>query len=109
MKISQPIELNSILSFVKRFRHLLGEALEPVMIIVVMVEKGAVPFWAWPVIAAAVAYLLNPIDGMPDPVFLDDAAVLAGAISLLQSAISDEIRIEARKRTLIILEKMNLR
>lgn len=102
MRISQPIELSSVLSFVKRFRHLLGAAFEPVMIIVVMIERRAVPLWAWPVIAAAIAYLLNPLDAMPDPIFIDDAGVLAATIAILRSAITDEIRNEARRRVAAI-------
>lgn len=98
MKKTQSIELASVLSFVNRFSNLLGTALEPVMIIVVMIERRAVPFWAWPVIAAAIAYLLNPLDAMPDPIFLDDAGVLAGAIAILQPAITDDIRAEAHRR-----------
>ena len=98
MKIFQPIEIGSVLSFVKRFSHLLGATLEPIIIIVVMIERGAVPLWAWPIIVAAVAYLLNPLDVMPDPVFIDDAGVLAAAIAVLQPAITDDMRAEARRR-----------
>ena len=96
--MSQSIELGSVLRFVKRFSRLLGPIQEPIMIVVVMIERRAVPLWAWPVIAAAIAYLLNPLDAMPDPIFIDDAGVLAAAIAILRPAITEEIRAEARRR-----------
>lgn len=37
-------------------------------------------------VIAAVAYFICPMDAMPDPIFVDDAGVLAGVIAALGGA-----------------------
>lgn len=96
---------NNITNYAKRFSSILGDGLEQVMILVVLVEQGLVPWWGWPVLTAAIAYFLNPLDAMPDPIFLDDVGVLAAALATLQSAITEGVRKEARRRVRAILGK----
>ncbi len=92
------MKIQPILSFLGKFSSKLGGALEPAMTLILLIERKKVPLWAWPMIAAAFAYLLNPLDAMPDPIFLDDAGVLGAAILALQPFITDDIRNEASRR-----------
>ena len=62
-------------------------------------------------VAAALVYLLNPFDLMPDmlPVGLvDDIAVLGLVWKLIQGHISTEHRTEARRIVLELLGRLNL-
>lgn len=49
------------------------------------------PAWAKTVVVAALLYLLNPFDAMPDPLiwagYIDDLAVLMSAIAALSNVI----------------------
>jgi uncharacterized membrane protein YkvA (DUF1232 family) len=52
------------------------------------------------ILLAALAYLVLPLDGIPDMIpilgFTDDAAVIAAAISAVRGAITDEHRSDAQ-------------
>ena len=96
---------NNFTNYAKRFGFILGPALEQVLILIILVEHGRVPWWGWPVVTAALAYFINPFDALPDPIFVDDIGVLAGAIATLHTAITDDVRKEARRRVRAILGK----
>jgi len=76
----------------------LGAALEQVVILVVMIERGLIPWWAIPMVTAAIAYFICPLDALPDPIFVDDAGVLAGVIAALGGAVTAAVREEATRR-----------
>lgn len=76
----------------------LGAALEQVVILVVMIERGLIPWWAIPMVTAAIAYFICPLDALPDPIFVDDAGVLAGAIAALGGVVTAAVREEATRR-----------
>lgn len=99
------MDTNEVTKYTKRFASILGDGLEHVLILVILVERGQVPWWGWPVLTAAIAYFLNPLDALPDPIFLDDLGVLAAALATLQSAITEDVRQEARRRVRGILGK----
>jgi uncharacterized membrane protein YkvA (DUF1232 family) len=78
--------------------HLAKDTLENILILVVLIEWGRIPWWQWPVVVAALTYFLTPIDAMPDPIFVDDAGVLATAVAALSSNVTEDVRCEARRR-----------
>ena len=56
--------------------------------------EGKVPAWAKAVVIGALGYLISPLDAIPDFIpgvgFVDDLAVLAGAIATIASNIPQE-------------------
>jgi uncharacterized membrane protein YkvA (DUF1232 family) len=59
------------------------------------------PFWARNIIFGALAYLLAPIDSVPDltPIlgYTDDIGVLSFALVNIAAYVNDEVRLKARK------------
>ena len=92
------IDISTILKFLKRFSSSIGGGLESIMTLVILIEKGLVPWWAWPMVAGAFAYLISPLDALPDPIFIDDLGVIGGVLGILSCYITDDIREEARRR-----------
>jgi uncharacterized membrane protein YkvA (DUF1232 family) len=82
----------------KFFAHISREMLEVLFVLIVLIEWGRIPLWQWPMVAAALAYFISPIDAMPDPIFIDDAGVLAATVAALGALVTDDVRAEARAR-----------
>jgi uncharacterized membrane protein YkvA (DUF1232 family) len=59
------------------------------------------PLWAKTLIASAIAYLVSPMDAIPDVLvvvgYTDDAAVIAGTLALVGSTVTDEHRAQAEE------------
>jgi uncharacterized membrane protein YkvA (DUF1232 family) len=55
------------------------------------------PTWAKAASVAALVYFIVPLDLLPDPIFIDDAAVIAVAIKQLSTVVTDEHRSQARR------------
>jgi uncharacterized membrane protein YkvA (DUF1232 family) len=55
------------------------------------------PRWAKIIAAAALAYFVIPTDVLPDPIFGDDAGVVAAALVKLRDVMLDRHRDEARR------------
>jgi uncharacterized membrane protein YkvA (DUF1232 family) len=93
------MNISEILAYIGRWAAYLAEdTLEKVFILVVLIEWGRVPLWQWPLVVAAIAYFLMPLDAAPDPIFADDAGVLAATIAALGSNVTEDVREEARRR-----------
>ncbi len=87
------------------------ETLYQVVAMFLMMKDPLVAGTAKVEVAAALVYLLNPFDLMPDmlPVGLvDDIAVLGVVWKLVQRHITDEHREEARRIVLDLLGRLNL-
>ena len=98
------MNIEEILAYISRWvGHLAVDVLESVFILIVLIERGLIPWWHWPVVVAALVYFVSPIDAAPDPIFIDDAGVLATAIAALGSVVTDEVRREARLRAETLL------
>jgi len=98
------MNVEEILQYILKWgAEALGAALEQVLILVVMIEQGRIPWWGIPVVASALAYFIFPLDALPDPIFVDDAGVLAGAIAALGGAVTVAVRAEAERRVRKIL------
>ena len=70
----------------------LGRLVECIVLLWVLLSDPDVPTWAKVLIAGALAYLVCPIDAVPDFLpggFLDDAVTLAGALAKTSSLITD--------------------
>ena len=95
----------NILEHIGRFlAHISREMLEVLLILTVLIEWGRIPLWQWPMVIAALAYFISPIDAMPDPIFFDDAGVLAAAVAALGAVVTDDVRAEARARVERLLD-----
>ena len=57
------------------------------------------PLWVRVAAFAALAYFISPVDALPDPIYIDDAGVIAQACLLVSSYILDEHRRKARAWT----------
>lgn len=62
-------------------------------------KDPATPLWVKGMIAGALAYLINPVDAIPDVVpvagYTDDAGVLAGTMGAVMAWITDHHRNQA--------------
>lgn len=93
------MNIADIFAYIRRqAAHLAKDTLENILILVVLIEWGRIPLWQWPVVVAAITYFLMPLDAMPDPIFVDDAGVLATAVAALGSNVTEDVRREARRR-----------
>jgi uncharacterized membrane protein YkvA (DUF1232 family) len=54
------------------------------------------PFWVRLAAFAALAYFISPIDAMPDPIYIDDAGVIASAFKLVSAFVLEEHHRRAR-------------
>lgn len=79
----------------------LGRLVECVVLLWVLLADPDVPTWAKVLIAGALAYLVCPIDAVPDFLpggFVDDAVVLASAAAKTASLVTDRHRTLARRK-----------
>ncbi|MDX2177688.1 MAG: DUF1232 domain-containing protein [Candidatus Sumerlaeia bacterium] len=95
-------------SKVKKFGKMMGhEVLEKAFILYFVYVDPDTPVWAKIKIAAALAYLVSPVDAIPDfvPVvgFSDDLAVLAAAVGAVALHTKEIHKAMARERAESIL------
>ncbi len=84
-------------SILDKILQLIGRAGKEILLMALklyfsMIDKDT-PHWARGVILGALAYLISPLDAVPDFLpfgFVDDAGVLAGAITTVALHIKDE-------------------
>ena len=78
------------------------EVIEKALWLYYAAEKPSVPAAAKAVIYGALAYLILPVDAIPDalPVigFTDDLAILAAAVSSVAMYIDDSVKAQARAK-----------
>lgn len=56
------------------------------------------PLWAKGVIAGALGYFIFPLDLLPDPIFVDDAFVVAQAFVVVRMYVKEEHQAAARAK-----------
>lgn len=99
------MENQNILEHIGKFiAHISREMLEVLFVLIVLIKWGRIPLWHWPMVAGALAYFVSPLDAMPDPIFIDDAGVLAAAVAALGTVVTDDVRAEARARVERLLD-----
>ena len=80
----------SILAKLKDIKGL-KQLLQATLLLYVLLLDADCPAWAKAVVVAALLYLLNPLDAVPDPLiwagYIDDLSVLLSAIATLSNVI----------------------
>ena len=78
------------------------QATYTVLLLFYAFNRKDTPKWAKHIIFGAFAYLLTPLDAIPDltPLlgYTDDIGVLAYSLVIIAAYINDNVRIEARKK-----------
>lgn len=88
---------------VKNCARDIGKTLvEKALLLYYVMKDPDTPIWAKTAIIAALAYLICPLDTIPDvfPIigYSDDAAVIAAVIALVQAYLKEEHRRQARAK-----------
>jgi len=95
--------LDTIYDYVKRRVHTVGtKVLYTVLLLFYAYQRKDIPGWCRHIITGAIAYLLTPIDAVPDltPIlgYTDDFSVLAFALVNIAGHVNDDIRTKAKDR-----------
>jgi uncharacterized membrane protein YkvA (DUF1232 family) len=97
----QPEELDEG-AFGRKLRRVPGTIVEKALTLYVILTDGATPVWARALVLAAITYLINPFDAIPDALpgigLADDLAVLALALERLSRFVTPGV--EARVKEL---------
>jgi len=87
---------------VTRYARRMGRTvLRPAFILYYLWLKPTTPVWAKTIIAAALIYLVCPVDAIPDIIpggFVDDAGVLAGAVATLAAHVDETVTSQADRK-----------
>ena len=82
-----------------RFQTMGRGVLYNALVLFYVMKDPATPLWAKAIIAGALAYLINPVDAIPDVVpfagYTDDAGVLVTAMGSLMPWVTDHHRNQA--------------
>jgi len=85
------ISINKLMAKLKSIKGL-EELLEQAVLLYILLTDADVPKWVKAIVIAALLYLIDPVDAVPDVIpvagLLDDLAVIAAAIK----AVTDHIR-----------------
>ncbi len=92
----------SILVYIKSKASTLGQGLAYTVFLMYYAWKNPeTPAWAKRIIMGAVAYLLAPIDAIPDLTpfigFTDDLSILSISLMSIAYYVNDEVKINAKK------------
>ena len=92
----------SILQYIKTKANRLGQGLVyRVLLMYYAWQRPDTPTWAKRVIIGAVAYLLAPVDGIPDFTpfigFTDDISILSASLMAITYYVNDEVKLQAKK------------
>lgn len=78
------------------------EVIEKALILYYTLQDPDVPAWAKTVVVNALAYFINPVDTIPDPVpgvgYADDLVVLVTALAVIAVCVSPETRAAAKAK-----------
>lgn len=91
----------SIFNYLKAKANRLGQSLVyTVLLMFYAWKRPDTPAWAKRVILGAVAYLLAPIDSIPDLTpfigFTDDISILSASLLAIAYYVNDEVKIKAK-------------
>ena len=97
------MKISKILSFlVSRVKSMGTRLVYSVLLMVYAYKSEKTPTWARRIIQGSLAYLLSPIDSLPDitPVFgfTDDLGVISFGLVAIACYIDDDVRAKARAR-----------
>jgi len=95
--------LENIYDYVKGRLHKVGtKVLYTALLLFYAYQRKDIPGWCRHIITGAIAYLLTPIDAVPDltPIlgYTDDFSVLAFALVNIAGHVNEDIRTQAKDR-----------
>lgn len=95
------MQAKSILQYIKAKANRLGQSLVySVLLMYYAWKRPDTPAWAKRVIVGAVAYLLAPIDSIPDLTpfigFTDDISILSASLLAIAYYVNDEVKLKAK-------------
>ncbi|MBL0098858.1 MAG: DUF1232 domain-containing protein [Saprospiraceae bacterium] len=108
------MKLMQIFSFLgKRIKSLGTRLVYTVLLMVYAYHSEKTPKWAKRIILGSIAYLLSPLDSIPDltPVFgfTDDLGVLSFGLVAIACYIDEEVRAKARAKLLQFYRQPDLK
>lgn len=106
------MKISRILSFLQKRVKVLGVRLVySVLLMKYAYQSDRTPKWAKRIILGAIAYLLSPIDSIPDltPVlgFTDDLGIISFALVSIACYIDSEIRLKAKEKLHHLIKDVN--
>ena len=95
------MKLYTIISYIGDKAKAVGEkTIYSILLMYHAYKRKETPFWARNIIMASVAYLLSPIDTIPDLTpflgFTDDLGVIMFGLVSISCFINDEVRVQAK-------------
>lgn len=102
--------LNAILKYTKKYLAVIGtKGLYMVLLLYYAYNQSNTPTWAKRTIIGAIAYVLSPIDAIPDLTpfigMTDDMGVLALSIVTIAYYINDEVKLKSKTKLNQIMKK----
>lgn len=95
-----------LIDYLKKFWHKIGLPLVyRALLLFFVLQDPRVPAKAKAIIIGALAYLISPMDGVPDCLpggFVDDAALIAGALVTISCYIDEGIKQRAKDTMTLI-------
>lgn len=90
----------------RRIKNIAGKAgkkiVYPALLLFFACQREDTPQWAKKIMLGALAYLILPLDGIPDflPVigFTDDIGIIAASLATVAFYINDQVKAEAREK-----------
>ena len=79
------------------FAALGREAAVQLMTLWFFTRDPTVAWWDKLIAVGALSYFVTPVDAMPDPIFIDDVAVVAMALERLNMVVTDEHRAQGEQ------------
>jgi uncharacterized membrane protein YkvA (DUF1232 family) len=80
------VSINDITNKLKQTKGI-TPLIKKVLLLRILLIDGDTPKWVKAICMAALAYFVLVTDAIPDPIFIDDIAILAAAITSLNSVI----------------------
>jgi len=101
-----------ILSFIqKRVKSLGVRLIYSILLMVYAYQSERTPLWARRIIIGALAYLLSPIDGIPDLTpfigFTDDLGIISFSLVSIACYINNEVREKAKTKLLSLIKDVD--
>lgn len=81
----------------RKIKETIGEVdfIEEAVVMYFCATDPDTPLWAKALAFAALAYFIFPFDALPDPIYVDDAGVIAAALMQIYGAVTEVHRQQA--------------
>jgi uncharacterized membrane protein YkvA (DUF1232 family) len=89
-------------AFKRKLSKISGEVCEKAMVLYLVFQNPQTPVWVKILIVSVLAYLIAPMDAVPDALpiigYVDDLAAIAALLARIEHLITPEIRQKARQK-----------